>query len=142
MNRIFEQNQQPAYPDNADALRTRLQNEALNGAQGHPYMYFNNYFSNGGTRNHPLLGDLYVFSQGIKAVWNSERGVNLVAGIIDHKLAGLGDNEPPAESSSIEVDSDLDSQSDPALGSESEFDTSDPDSDEDTDSSCNSLRMF
>ena len=81
------------YPDTPDELMLQILNHALRGPQRIPLDFFNTYFSNGGGRQHPVLGDLEDVVLEINLGWDQERnGSNLVTSLIRYKLDNLVDS--------------------------------------------------
>ncbi|KTD49334.1 hypothetical protein [Legionella quateirensis] len=83
---FFRIEQFVTYPDDAEKLREQILNDAINGPQKTPMTYFQDYFSKGGQIEHPLLGNLYDFASIIESKYGTDRGQNLVSGIIRFNL--------------------------------------------------------
>lgn len=71
---------------NKEPLEAMLLKSALQGPQIAALNYFKKYFDEGGTAEHPALGDLHAFKQKIDQKWDSRKGLNLVAHLIATKL--------------------------------------------------------
>jgi hypothetical protein len=89
------------YPDKPEELRAKILYDAINRPQKIACAFFSTYFDSTSVKNpHPLLGDLSVLANEIKALWNSEeRGTNLVAGFIEFKLNSQNNLNVPNNSS-------------------------------------------
>ncbi|MBL7481660.1 hypothetical protein [Legionella bononiensis] len=84
--RFFCTNQFVTYPDEADKLREQILEEAIKGPQKRPMAYFEHYFSNKGQVEHPLLGNLYDFAAIIETLFGTDKGHNLVSGMLRFNL--------------------------------------------------------
>jgi len=86
---LFSQEVQTFIDDSQNPLAMKELMESAFGAQGIAYNRFYTYFDNGGTVNHPDLGDLKTLCKFIVQEYNKENhGVNLVAAAISF---GLGE---------------------------------------------------
>ncbi|WP_133131293.1 hypothetical protein [Legionella yabuuchiae] len=79
-------------PNDGETLFNRIMQSAIDGPQKFGVEYFNRYFSQGGSDQHPILGDLRVLADEIDRRYGDDKGMNLVSGLIRHRLPPL--NEP------------------------------------------------
>ena len=85
------------YSVKHDTLKSELMTDAISGAQRHPVAFFNEYFNDGGGREHPVLGDLLVFAADINEAWGKDNiragmGLNLVSELIIGRLSELSNS--------------------------------------------------
>lgn len=84
--RFFVSGNHYTYPDDASELRAVILKNSIEGPQKIPFSYFQKYFEDGGTSEHPLLGDLNVLIAEINRLWVQDFGANLVSGFINAQL--------------------------------------------------------
>lgn len=85
----------PVFPSvRNEMLYQSLMNFSVDGPQKKAFIYFQNYFSNGGRAEHPELGSLYSFAEVIDKNWEASKyGLNLVSTLIHNKLRQLKSEE-------------------------------------------------
>lgn len=93
---VQELNQQVEYPDTQEALFKKIKRDATNrDSKKIACAYFNDYFSNGGGRAHPLLGDLEELRESMQSNWDFVlHGVNSVAATLEIGLSNLDKIHP------------------------------------------------
>ncbi len=63
---------------------------SISGPQGIPLHFFLDYFDKGGTKEHPILGNLDELLLEINQRWDDQQcGLNLVAGLLEYRLGQL-----------------------------------------------------
>lgn len=86
---------QPATNE-GNEFASQIMASALHGPQKHAFDYFKDYFANGGTAKHPILGDLNEVAEKIERFYGDDKGTNLVSGLIRYEIEKQSTNPSPS----------------------------------------------
>ena len=90
--RFFTPSGVMSYPDTETELRAQILAHSTIGPQRIPCAFFDTYFTQGGDKMHPILGNLELLVSQILSRWNSDtHGQNLVVSLLNFRLTALED---------------------------------------------------